>query len=855
MSMMSGHIEIKGASEHNLKDVDLTIPRGKITVITGVSGSGKSSLAFDTVLAEAQRRFFYTLSHYTRQFLDVSARPAVKKITGLSPAIALAQNETSPSRRATIGSLSDVSELLGVLFARFGQTHCPEHGHPTQKLEPADITMRISEVHAGATLAICAPLADNKKGNFRTQMKQMAERGFARIWIDGEVRSLLPTPELNKETKHSIKLIVDYVKVTDANLQRLQRSVDSALKESEGFIEVFLVKNKTDLDLETEQRFSTSGGCPECGYAWPKLDTRYFSANSLGKCEDCDGYGNRSWKSKSEHQDEDVEAAEVLDEAAKVCDSCHGTGLKSELKSIQMAGKNVLDVQTSRIDDIQTWMTKVSANALKNPAMKRVSVQASDQLRRLQDVGLGYVTLSRRARTLSGGEAQRLKLAGVLGDHLRGVLYVLDEPSQGLHPSELADLCKVLTQLRDGGNTLIVVDHDEMLMRHADYIVDLGPGGGTDGGHLMAKFEPKDAAQFAKHSATARSLSQAHRLQLNTGGKPSSSPSIEIKRPTLNNLKPESIVIHRHQFNVVCGVSGSGKTSLVCGVLYENLVRKLQSKRASKWRFCEEIVGIEDLERIALVDRKPVAKSSVSMPATYLEVFTHIRDLFASLPEAQVAGCTARSFSLHVDDGRCEECKGRGEIVMSMRFLPDARVTCDVCKGKRFRRHVLDIQYNGYNISEVLNMTLKEAAEAFKNISQIKRRLEPALQLGLGYLKMGQPTVSLSGGEAQRLKLAPLFGQRHGEKSLVIVDEPTTGLHFSDVEKLLVSLRMLVAQGATVVLIEHNLDVIAQADWLVELGPGSADAGGKLVYSGVPAKILTNKQSKTAQAFQSFGLL
>jgi excinuclease ABC subunit A len=831
MVHLSG-IEVRGASEHNLKGIDVDIPRGAITVVTGVSGSGKSSLAFDTVLAESQRRFFYTLSHYTRQYLDVSSRPAVKSIRGLSPAIALAQNETQPSRRATVGTLSDVSELFGVVFARFGVTHCPTHDLSTQRMEVGEIVQQVSFSNDGETLAVCAPIVNNKKGNFRVRLEKMAERGFSRVWIDGKTQNLLPIPELNKESKHSIRLIVDFVKINEANLARLQRSVETAVRESEGFVEFIAVRHKTDIDVEKLTMYSIAGGCPECGFSWPKLDTRYFSANSLGKCLECNGFGV-SGKAKGESDEEPESSPDALDLAEQTCKHCQGVGLNPELKSIRIGDFSIYDIMQKPVAEILDWLDVRRSEFSSNPAASRVIAQIIENLKRIDEVGLGYLQLTRRVRSLSGGESQRLKLAGVLGEHLRGILYVLDEPSQGLHPSELEAICQVLQKLRKEGNTILVVDHDEMIMRHADWIIDLGPGGGASGGQLIAKFRPDEAKDFKKISRTAEFLAASQsRRELQTLPRPKDRGFLEVIKPTLNNLCMPSARFKIGQLNVLTGVSGAGKSSLAVAVVYENLRKMIESKGKSKTRFCSELRGAELFRKVELIDRRPVAKSSISIPASYLDVLGPIRDLYAALPESQIAGYTARSFSLHTEGGRCEDCKGRGEQTMTMRFLPDARVRCDTCGGRRFRQHVLNCLYNGLSIADVLELTITDAFEHFIRIPAIKKRLEPALELGLGYLKMGQPTASLSGGEAQRLKLAPFFTSRHGENSLIVIDEPTTGLHFNDITQLQKAIRQLVSHGATVILVEHNAEMITKSDWIVDLGPGAAEFGGKVVFEG-----------------------
>jgi len=853
-------IIVKGAREHNLKNVDVSIKRGTLTVITGVSGSGKSSLAFDTILAEAQRRFFYTLSHYSRQFLDLGSRPAVQSISGLSPAIALAQNETMPSRRSTVGTLSDVSELFGVLFARFGQQHCPTHGLPTSSRTNADMVDHLLDKFKNQTVALCLPLAEQKKGNFATKLRAYANKGFSRAFIDGEIVGLVPTPELVKEEKHVIKVFIDVVKVNEKNKPRLLRSLETALEEGNGFCEVFRAISPKELALESIELLSSSGGCQKCGYSWPRLDSRYFSANSLGKCLRCQGYGVvESFEDDEylyEFEFEDAGQLGRLDYADLQCPSCQGVGLDEKMSAITFSEWTPHQCQQTTLGElVEQLANKVSSEGISNPACLRVLEQIHNNLKKLEEVGLGYLTLSRRIRSLSGGELQRLKLAGILGENLKGVLYVLDEPSQGLHPVEITQLCDTLDNLTSLGNTLLVVDHDETLMRRADWIIDLGPGGGEFGGQIMAVFKPGQASQFIKQSQTAKHLAKGQSGPVNFSKKANDDGDrIKIIKPTLNNLMIDSVEFKKGQLNVVTGVSGAGKSSLVLSVLYENVLSYLaeNQKKDTKpkkysFRYCDKITGLDSFVSTHLIDRKPVAKTSVSMPATYLDIFTELRNFYGKLPDSQVAGLSASSFSLAREGGRCETCKGRGLMNLKMRFLADAKVKCHTCKGKRYLPHVLDITYRGNSLSDILNMSIEKGMEEFSTFSKVQRRLQPAVDLGLGYLKLGQPSSSLSGGEAQRLKLAPFMGKKYGEGSLIILDEPTSGLHFEDVLKLLSSLRNMVNQGATVVLIEHSLEVIAAADWVVDLGPGAAVDGGKLLFQGIPGDLRKLGASPTAK--------
>ncbi len=857
-------IEVKGASEHNLKAVDVSVERGAITVVTGVSGSGKSSLAFDTILAESQRRFLHTLSHYSRQFLELQARPLVRSVTGLSPAVSLAQNETMPSKRATVGTLSDISELFGIMFARFGDQYCPKHNQPTSALSTEDIVAHISNQFDGKTVALCAPVVEAKKGTFKKQLLDLNAKGYSRFHIDGE--KVESVPELNKDEKHTIKVLIDFIKIRPGNEARLARSVATSVAEGQGYIEVATANARGEIDVGTVQTFSVRGACGICGFSWPALDSRYFSANSLGACRDCNGRGYLDQDDEVEESSTEDESAEPgLESDSAVCVSCSGTGLWSDLKAVRINNLSVIDCSTLPISSLMSWLSDLeSSKYWTNLAFRRVFEETHAALTRIHTVGLGYLALARRVRTLSGGESQRLKLAGILSGQLRGVLYVLDEPSQGLHPSEIDIVAGVLKQLRDRGNTILIVDHDEGLMGHADWIIDLGPGGGVRGGRVLAKFKPKEAAAFAAQSETAGFLANRKLRSKNKKDDPASGNKqivadqkyIEIFKASAHNLNVSQVKFPLGKITAVAGVSGAGKSSLVLTTLYANLYKQIQHRvsrskgQPPELEHCSRLTGFEILDQVHLVDRKPIAKSGTSIPASFLGILTLIRDLYAALPEGQVLGLTSRHFSLSVEAGRCPECKGRGEVSLKMRFLADTRTKCPLCRGKRFKTNVLAVKYLGLSINEVLDLTLDEALLHFKNHKKIVTRLQPAVELGLGYLKLGQPSASLSGGEAQRLKLVPMLAKQHGETSMVILDEPTTGLHFRDVERLLVVLQNLAERGTTIVLIEHNCDVFEAADWAVELGPGAAENGGLLSFAG---RISEFKSAKTLSARSFFG--
>lgn len=858
-------IEVLGAFEHNLQNLDVSIERQSITVITGVSGSGKSSLAFDTILAEAQRRFFYTLSHYSRQFLDLQSRPKVRSVRGLAPAIYLEQNETQASRRATVATTTDLGELFGVLFARFAERHCPQHHLPTEAKSLAAMTSEIAANAEGQTIAVAASIAEGKQGSFKKQLNAAVRKGFQRAIIDGQTRSLTPLPELERNEKHSIKLIIDIVKVKPASRERLARSLSTALEEGGGYAAYFAVDQDGQVEAHSGRVLALAGGCPVCSYAWSRLDSRHFSVNSLGRCPSCSGLGEQTAGPKGARDDSDL-AADIVEDTDRdtqswltaACADCSGTGLLPELRGLLFGGKNPLDIHNMSLEQvlafIEAWRRapllqpsiapkEGGGQHTPNPAMLRVLDEIATVLRRLSAVGLGYLTLARRLRTLSGGEAQRLRLANILAGSLRGIIYVLDEPSQGLSASELQALLVAFKQLKAQGSTVLIVDHDALLMRHADWIIDLGPGGGARGGRLVAKFRPHEAERYRNQSLTAKFLAESTAGQAlsvralasgATSGGAMAPSSIVLQDLGRHNLRIAKVAFAREALTVVSGVSGAGKTSLVLGSLYPRLMHSLGQTPWPKGAESPVLDGAAGITSVTVMDRSKLAKSSVSMPASYLDVLTELRDLYAAQAEAQIAGLTARDFSLSVEGGRCPECKGRGEINMSMRFLADARVTCAVCRGRRFRPAVLNVRYQGLSLAETLDLTLDEVAARYRHHRRMEQRLAPALALGLGYLKLGQPSSSLSGGEAQRLKLAPLLARRYGPGDVLILDEPTAGLHFEDVGRLLKALRTLVEKRATVVVIEHHEDFVASADQLIVVGPGAAEAGGRIIYSGPP---------------------
>lgn len=902
-------IQVRGARVHNLKNVDLSIPKQAVTVITGLSGSGKSSLAFDTILAEARRRFFFTLSHYTRQYLENFEKPDFDRIEGLSPAISLAQNETMPSRRASVASLTELGELTGVLFARFAQARCPEHDLPTEAQSVSDIRMQLEKRFMGKKVALCVPLVDERKGHFQELLERMVDQGYLHAYIDGALTYLDPLPKLAKSRKHTIKVIVDSMRIETAKRSRCEQSLQTALAMEGGRVEVLPAPVDGVWDLGKGLMFSQHAGCPECGFSWPEFDSRHFAANSLGRCLSCDGLGEVQTEREEAGAEQEDEA-----ESFETCPDCHGTGLSAELRSVRLDGRDCLSLYQLSLAELAEWVEGLEQQTEPTTPMGRVLKEMAQRLRLICETGLGYLSLHRRVLSLSPGELQRLKLASLISEGLNGVLYVLDEPSQGLHPAELERVWQTLLTLKEAGNTILIVDHDEYFMERADLIVDLGPGGGDQGGEVVATFAPtlKELKKAQQASATARALLslktdrersalkrpssrdntstpkpnprsaavEPETVQSETAEPGATEPETESEKaqawtlfePRMHNLEIASVQIQPQAFNVVTGVSGAGKSSLILKCLYPLLKRQQRpsgraakssspGRKTSPTRTLVSRASRDELGRleggvavdsVQLVDRRPLAKSSVSMPATYLGVFSAMRTLMAKTPAAQIAGLSARSFSLATSGGRCEACKGRGEVQLSMRFLPDAYMTCQECEGRRYLPDVLSVTYRGLSMDQILDLSIADAAEHFNHHKTISKALRPAVELGLGYLKLGQPTRTLSGGEAQRLKLSTYFTRQSVEGYVLIMDEPTTGMHLSDVERLLKQCARLVERGATVIAIEHSAQCMQAADWLIDIGPGSAEQGGQLMYQG-PLLGFSSVQASSMTARYLFG--
>jgi excinuclease ABC subunit A len=929
---MSESIVVKGAREHNLKDVDVTIPRNKLVVITGLSGSGKSSLAFDTIYAEGQRRYVESLSSYARQFLGLMEKPDVDQIDGLSPAISIDQKSTSRNPRSTVATVTEIYDYLRLMFARIGVPHCPVCGKPVVRQTSTAIVDQIAALTADAKLMILAPVVLDKKGAFEHIPEQYQRAGFARARVDGVVYALDEFPELDKSYKHTIEIVVDRLVNNQESRGRLSQSVEQALEVADGKLKV------VNADSSETYDYSLMYACldhPEV--AIPELEPRTFSFNSPhGACPTCTGLGNRlevdpelvvpngrltiaegairpfnrinsdAWYTKkmqavaerynfSLHVPTGQLTKDQLDkilygtgnETYKVslgigrtfqttyegvipnlerrhketesdfmrrdierfmrerpCHVCHGKRLKPEVLAVTVGDKSIMDICEMSIDEAITYFESVNFTAKETHIANQVVKEICARLQFMQDVGLNYLSLLRSAATLSGGEAQRIRLATQIGSGLQGVLYVLDEPSIGLHQRDNERLIRTLKHLRDLGNSVIVVEHDEDTIRTADYLLDIGPGAGIHGGEIVAAGTPDEVAHNPK-SITGAYLLGKKTIPTPKKRRKGSGKSLVIKGARENNLKNVTVEIPLGKMTVVSGVSGSGKSSLINDILAKELSARLMRSSEVPGSH-DEIEGIKQLDKAIVIDQSPIGRTPRSNPATYTGLFTPIRELFAATPEAKIRGYSPGRFSFNVRGGRCENCSGDGIIKIEMHFLPDVYVPCEVCKGKRYNREALEIHYKGKAISDVLEMTCEQALEFFENIPAIARKLQTIVDVGLGYIALGQPATTLSGGEAQRVKLATELSRRATGRTLYILDEPTTGLHMADVEKLLGVLHALVDTGNSMVIIEHNLDVIKNADWLIDMGPEGGAGGGQIIATGTPEQVVKSKDSYTA---------
>ena len=923
---------VRGAREHNLRNVDVTIPRDRLTVITGLSGSGKSSLAFDTIYAEGQRRYVESLSAYARQFLGLMEKPDVDAIEGLSPAISIEQKTAGHNPRSTVGTVTEIYDYLRLLYARAGTPHCPDCGRPVQRQSPAQISETVLGWKDGTKIEVRAPLVQGRKGEFRELFESVRKQGFIRAYVDGALVEVASPPKLNRRQNHSISVVVDRLVVRADDRGRLTDSVETALKLAEGLVEVF------NADTETVETFSEKYGCPSCGISMPELEPRHFSFNSpFGACTKCGGLGTRRrvseelvlgdprisilegvvlpwgeptgylrkvvlpalarqlgfdlntpWgeldesvrdqllhgdggsgvkKKKSgdsawegiianverryEESDSDTVRMELEEYMLVVpCSECGGQRLKPESLAVTIDGRNIGSVVDLAITESLTFFEHVPVrgagrvNGLDAEIAAPILKEVRERLRFLVDVGLDYLTLGRSAESLSGGEAQRIRLATQIGSRLVGVLYILDEPSIGLHQRDNSRLLGTLEQLRDLGNTVIVVEHDEETMRAADYLIDMGPGAGKHGGEIIGAGTVDELIRNPK-SITGKYLSGELKIEVPAVRRaPDPNRSIKIINAREHNLLNLTAEIPLGLFVAVTGVSGSGKSTLIEDILHRSLARHFYRARVIPGLH-DRITGLEHIDKVIDVDQSPIGRTPRSNPATYTGLFTPIRELFAELPEAKIRGYGPGRFSFNVKGGRCEACQGDGLVKIEMHFLPDVYVPCEVCKGRRYNRETLEVRFRGESIADVLDMTVEDALAFFENQPRVKQKLESMNDVGLGYIHLGQSATTLSGGEAQRIKLATELAKRDTGRTLYILDEPTTGLHFEDVRVLLTVLHRLVERGNTVLVIEHNLDVIKTADWVIDLGPEGGTRGGTIVAAGTPENVAKVAASHT----------
>ena len=835
---MGNSIIIKGAREHNLKNIDVEIPRDKLVVITGLSGSGKSSLAFDTIYAEGQRRYVESLSAYARQFLEQMGKPDVDSIEGLSPAISIEQKSTSHNPRSTVGTVTEIYDYLRLLFARVGRPYCHQCGQEITAQTVQQMVDAIGALPEGSKFQILAPIVRGRKGEYRKELLEMQRAGYVRARIDGKAVELADDITLDKQKKHTIEIVIDrlVMKAGDALVRRLADSVETALKLTGGLVGVLTEDGRTLL-------YSEKLACIRCGVSYPEITPRIFSFNSPhGACPACDGIGYAMTGDASE--DEDFTLLEP-------CEACHGARLRPESLSIKIAKQSIADVTRRSVRTAADFFSSLSFTEREMVIAHRILKEIRERLGFLVNVGLDYLTLDRAAATLSGGEGQRIRLATQIGSGLVGVLYILDEPSIGLHQRDNRRLLQTLLRLRDLGNTVVVVEHDAETMLAADHILDMGPGAGSHGGHIIAQGTPQQVMADG-HSLTGQYL---RGLQMVSVPRRERKPKgfLSVVGASKHNLKDVTARIPLGLLTCVTGVSGSGKSTLVLEVLFHSLSQLLYHKKP-KIDGCKDLHGVLALDKVIDIDQSPIGRTPRSNPATYTGLFGHIRDLYSNLPESRVRGYKPGRYSFNVKGGRCEACQGDGLIKIEMHFLPDVYVTCEVCKGQRYNRETLEILHKGKSIADVLNMTVDDALEFFEHIPLIKAKLQTLHDVGLHYVKLGQSATTLSGGEAQRVKLSRELSKRATGRTLYILDEPTTGLHFADVQRLLDVLDRLVEAGNTVLIIEHNLDVIKNADWIIDLGPEGGDRGGEIVAEGPPKEIAKAKKSYTGQVLKEAGI-
>ncbi|MBM3305988.1 MAG: excinuclease ABC subunit A [Candidatus Aminicenantes bacterium] len=825
---MLDEIRIKRAAQHNLKAIDVSLPRNKLIVVTGPSGSGKSSLAFDTLFAEGQRRYIECLSAYARQFIDQMEKPEVESVEGISPSISIDQKTISSNPRSTVGTITEVHDLFRLLFARVGAPHCPSCGREVSSQTPEEILARLREGYADVKVRLFAPVVKGRKGEYQRLFERFRRKGFLRVRVNGALRDLEDDIPLEKNRKHTIEVLVDTAKVGPDSERRLAQAVDKALELSSG--ELLVVDEKG-----RERFFSLTLLCPVCEVSLPELEPRSFSFNSpYGACAKCHGLGYRT------ALDEWGETALTDD----VCPECRGARLKKESLSVRVGGRNIHEVGELSIRDLLRETSGLAFPPSQQLIASRVTKEIGARLGIMEELGMSYLQLNRTASSLSGGEAQRVRLAAQVGSRLRGVLYVLDEPTIGLHQRDNGRLISLLRTLRDEGNSIVVVEHDEQTIRAADHILDLGPGAGEAGGYKVAE-GPLPVVLESPVSLTAQYLRGERSVPVpSVRRRPSGWLTVHKARE--HNLKGVDVRVPLSVMTAVTGVSGSGKSTLVTDILFKALTNRIHKARHRVGAH-DRLTGAEGLDKVVAVDQKPIGRTPRSNPATYTGLFTALRDLFAHAPEARARGYSAGRFSFNVAGGRCEECEGAGVKKIEMHFLPDVFVTCDRCEGKRYNKETLAVTYKGKNIADFLAMTVDDAIGLLKAHPQVKRKLAALQKVGLGYLRLGQPAPTLSGGEAQRIKLTKELGRRATGQTLYLLDEPTTGLHFDDVRKLLEVLSELAALGNTVVIIEHNLEVIKYCDYIIDLGPEGGEEGGRVVAQGTPEAVAGAPRSYTGQ--------
>jgi len=824
---MLGFITIKGAREHNLKNIDLSIPRDAITVITGPSGSGKSSLAIDTIYAEGHRRYVESLSAYARQFLEQLRKPDVDSIEGLSPSIAIDQKTVIKNPRSTVGTITEIYDYMRVLYTRIGRPYCYNCGSIISKQESKDIIHLVMSLPQGSRLQILSPIIIDRKGEYRKELLEMRREGFIRARIDSEMRDLTHDIILKKHKRHTIEIVIDRLIMKPGVERQLKDAIETALAYSDTVVINLLEGDKDIL-------FSKSAVCPNCGISYPEINPMFFSFNSKqGACPRCNGLG-------FEHLEED---SQELDNN-NYCKGCGGLRLRKEALNIKIQGINIGEFARMSVQDALLFINNLKLSEREQTIASRVLKEVRDRLFFLKNVGLDYLTLDRSSLTISGGESQRVRLATQLGSSLTGVLYILDEPSIGMHPRDCKKLLESLSSIRDAGNTVIIVEHDEETIRWADYVVDMGPGAGLSGGWVVTSGEPHEIENNEK-SVTGKYLSGSMSIDIpSVRRKPKD--FIRIIGAQEFNLKNINVDIPLGVFTCITGVSGSGKSTLLLEILYKALCKEIYGSKLTPGRY-KEIIGIDKIDRVISVDQSPLGRTPRSNPATYTGVFSFVRELFSLVPDSKIRGYTPSRFSFNLTGGRCESCHGDGLIKVEMHFLPDVYIPCDICKGKRYNKETLDITYKGKNIAEVLEMTVTEALQFFSSIPPIKHKLEVLEAVGLGYLQLGQPASTLSGGEAQRVRLSKELGKKSTGNTLYILDEPTTGLHFVDIQKLLNVINNFVDLGNTVIIIEHNLDVIKSADYTIDLGPEGGEEGGMIVAKGTPEEITINPLSYTGK--------